>query len=98
MQGTSRIYVSDYSFNSQVSGDAIAKLAASGNAKDRAEAIQLQARFADSQRFRLKPRDANSVSRDHEYPYHFELDTELVNPGKSAKAAAASGSNSSKAK
>ena len=97
MQGTSRLYVSDYNFSQfSSSGDAMAKLLASGNARDRQDAQLVRQRFVDSQHFRVKPRESNQQSRDPDYSVRFELDTELLSPGKAP--AAAAGSTSPKTK
>ena len=87
MQGTGRVYVSDYSF-SPTAGEAIAKLRATGNAKERIDWQQLAQRLADARRYRVKPREVTQQSRDPDYPNKFELDTDLVPPGKPAADAA----------
>lgn len=81
MQGTERLYVSDYDFG-QTTGDAIAKLHATGNARERADWQQLAQRLVDARTYRVKPRELTQQSRDPDYPNRFELDTDLVPPGK----------------
>jgi hypothetical protein len=81
MQGTARLYVSDYNFG-QSAGEAIAKLQATGNARERADWQELAQRLVDARRYRVKPRELTQISRDSDYPHRFELDTDLVAPGK----------------
>lgn len=81
MQGTSRLYVSDYDFGQAV-GDVIAKLHAIGNARERTDWQQLAQRLVDARSYRVKPRELTQQSRDPDYPNRFELDTDLVSPGK----------------
>jgi len=83
MQGTERQFVSDYNFGPAV-GDAIAKLHATGNARERIDWQQLAQRLVDTHRYRVKPRELTQQSRDPDYPSRFELDTELMSPGKPA--------------
>ena len=91
MQGTERVYVSEYNFG-PTAGEAIAKLHATGNARERIDWSQLALRLADSRRYRVKPREVTQQSRDPDYPNRFELDTDLVPPGKLAADSAAPGS------
>lgn len=81
MQGTKRLYIADYNFG-PATGEAIARLHAIGNSRDRVDWQQLAQRMADTQRFRLKPRETSQQSRDTDYPSRFELDADLVSPGK----------------
>jgi hypothetical protein len=81
MQGTSRLYVSDYDFGQAV-GEVIAKLHAIGNARERTDWQQLAQRLVDARSYRVKPRELTQQSRDPDYPNRFELDTDLVSPGK----------------
>ena len=87
MQGTARLYVSDYNFGQSV-GEAIAKLQATGNARERSDWQELAQRLVDARRYRVKPRELTQLSRDSDYPSRFELDTDLVSPGKIAPKAA----------
>lgn len=96
MQGTKRSYLSEYNFG-PTAGEGIAKLHATGNSKERVDWQQLAQRLADAQRYRVKSsREATQQSRDSEYPNRFELDTDIVQPGKPepAKPAAAASTNS----
>lgn len=90
MQGTARLYLSDYNFMPSNAGESIAKLEAFGNAKDRADLTQLSSRLADTGRYRVTPREVRQQSRDSDYPDRFEVITDLmpVKPDKPAPPAA----------
>ncbi|MBC8112884.1 MAG: hypothetical protein H7062_00765, partial [Candidatus Saccharimonas sp.] len=83
MQGTERLYVSDYNFG-PASGDALAKLNAKGNAKDRTDWQQLAQRLVDAKTYRVKPLQLTPSNRDPDYPNRFELDADLIPPSKPA--------------
>ena len=90
MQGTERLYVSDYNFG-VASGNALAKLVAKGNAKDRTDWQQLAQRLVDAKSYRVKPVGLDPSNRDPDYPNRFELDADLVplaKPAASSKPAA----------
>jgi hypothetical protein len=97
MQGTSRVYLSEYMF-APTAGQALAKLNATGNARERIDSQQLAQRLADARTYRVKPRDVTQQSRDPDYPSRFELDTELLPPPKPAPAAATPGTPAPKDK
>ena len=97
MQGTERLYVSEYSFG-PATGDAIAKLQATGNARERDDWQQLAQRLVDARRYRVKPRELTQVSRDPDYANRFELDTELIPPVKTATGTTNSASNATRDK
>ncbi|MBS0204691.1 MAG: hypothetical protein JSS49_17440 [Planctomycetes bacterium] len=80
MQGTERIVVSEYTFGPGT-GDAIAKLHATGNARERVDSQLLTQRMADANRYRVKPREVIQQNHDSDYPVRFELDTDLIQPG-----------------
>lgn len=82
MQGTGRMVVSEYTFGPSM-GDAIAKLHATGNARERIDSQQLTQRMADADRYRVKPREVVQQNHDSDYPVRFELDTDLIQPGSS---------------
>ncbi len=89
MQGTARLYISDYNFG-PASVEAIAKLHATGNARERIDWQQLEQRLVDTRRYHVKPVNLTQMSRDPDYPSRFELDAELVSPGKPAPKAVTS--------
>ena len=86
MQGTSRLYLSEYNFSPTNSPESIAKLNASGNAKERIDWQQLAQRLADAGRYRVTPREGQ-IGRDSDYPNRFEVVTDLIPPGKQSVAA-----------
>jgi Tfp pilus assembly PilM family ATPase len=92
MQGTERVYVSEYNFGPST-GEPVAKLHATGNARERIDWQQLAQRLADARRYRVKPREVTQQSRDPDYPNRFELDTDLLPPGKPAADAAKPGTS-----
>ena len=81
MQGTERLYVSDYNFG-PASGEALAKLSAKGNAKDRIDWQQVRQRLVDAKIYRVTPRELTQSNRDPDYPNRFELDADLIPPPK----------------
>lgn len=81
MQGTERLYVSDYNFG-PASGDALAKLSATGNAKERQDWQHVAQRLVDAKIYRVKPRELTQTNRDPDYPNRFELDADLIPPPK----------------
>lgn len=83
MQGTERLYVSDYNFG-PASGDALAKLNAKGNAKERIDWQQVAQRLVDARTYLVKPRELTQSNRDPDYPNRFELDADLIPPPKPA--------------
>lgn len=87
MQGTNRLYLADYDFG-QITGDAIAKLHATGNARERTDWQQLAQRLVDTRSYQVKPSELTQQSRDPDYPNRFALDANLVSPGKPATATA----------
>ncbi len=87
MQGTGRLYLADYDFG-QITGDAIAKLHATGNARERTDWQQLAQRLVDTRSYQVKPSELTQQSRDPDYPNRFALDANLVSPGKPAPATA----------
>jgi Tfp pilus assembly PilM family ATPase len=86
MQGTERLYVADYNFT-PTSGDALSKLVAKGNAKDRSDWSQVSQRLVDAKTYRLKPKELSAASRDPDYPNRFEMDVELIPTPKSTPSA-----------
>ena len=90
MQGTERLYVSDYNFG-PASGDALAKLNAKGNAKDRLDWEQLRQRLVDAKTYRVTPRGLTQSNRDPDYATRFELDADLIPLVKPAPSVKASG-------
>ena len=94
MQGTDRLYVADYNFG-PASGDALSKLVAKGNAKDRADWPQVAQRLVDARTYRLKPKEQTQSNRDPDYPNRFELDAELVPAPKSAQSVSTAGKTES---
>ena len=82
---TDRPYVSDYKFG-VVSGDALAKLNAKGNAKDRINWQLVSQNLVDAKTFRVRPTELTQTNRDPDYPNHFELDADLIPPPKTAPA------------
>lgn len=95
MQGTKRSYLSEYNFG-PTAGEGIAKLHATGNSKERVDWQQLAQRLADAQRYRVKSsRESTQQSRDSEYPNRFELDTDIVQPGKPEPGKSATGAAAS---
>ena len=90
MQGTERLYVSDYNFG-PASGDALAKLIAKGNAKERIDWEQLRRRLVDAKTYRVTPRVLTQSNRDPDYPNRFELDADLIPPPKPAPGVKVSG-------
>jgi Tfp pilus assembly PilM family ATPase len=87
MQGTGRLYLSEYHFTPTTAGEVIAKLNAAGNAKERIDWQQLAQRLADAGRYRVNPKEVTQVSRDSDYPNRFEVVTDLIPPGKPAAGA-----------
>ncbi len=77
MQGTERLYVSDYNFG-VTSGEALAKLNAKGNARDRIDWQQLAQRLVDAKSYRVKPVELTQSNRDPDYVNRFELVADLV--------------------
>jgi Tfp pilus assembly PilM family ATPase len=96
MQGTERMYVSEYRYG-PANGDAIAKLAASGNARERSDWQQMAQRLVDTHRFRVRPREQTQVSRDPDYSQRFDLDADLIQPSKPAPEKSTSTSTNSNA-
>lgn len=88
MQGTSRLYLSDYYFQPTNAIESIAKLNATGNARERIDWQQLASRMVDAGGYRVETRDATQQSRDPDYPSRFDLFTDLIPPGKTASGAA----------
>lgn len=82
MGGTERLYIADYSFG-PATGDALGKVSASGNAREREESEFFEQQLVDSRRFRLKPREVTQTSYDSEYESAFQIDAEILPPGKS---------------
>ena len=98
MQGTERLYVSDYHFG-PASGDALAKLSAKGNAKDRIDLQQVRQRLVDAKTYRVTPRELTQSNRDPDYPNRFELDADLIPPVKPTPGVkSATGSTATKGK
>jgi Tfp pilus assembly PilM family ATPase len=98
MQGTERLYVSDYNFG-PASGDAIAKLIAKGNAKERIDWEQLRRRLVDAKTYRVTPKELTQSNRDPDYPNRFELDADLIPPSKPAPVSkSATGATATKGK
>ena len=83
MQGTERLYVSDYNFG-PASGDALAKLSAKGSAKDRIDWQQVRQRLVDAKTYSVTPKELTQSNRDPDYPNRFELDANLIPPPKPA--------------
>ena len=83
MQGTERLYVSDYNFG-PASGDALARLNAKGNARDRIDWQQVRQRLVDAKTYRVTPHELTQSNRDPDYPNRFELDADLIPPPKPA--------------
>ena len=77
MHGTQRVVISDYKFGPGL-GNVLAKLKATGNARDRGDAEQLAQSFADTPKFNVAPSSVTATSRDPEYASRFDLDVELV--------------------
>ena len=84
MGGTEKLYLTEYNFG-PATGDAIGKIFANGNAKERGDSKNFEDRLVDSKRFRLRPRELTQQSRDSEYQSRFELDADIVPPDKSDK-------------
>jgi Tfp pilus assembly PilM family ATPase len=77
MKGTERLVIADYKFDPNV-GDVIAKISAVGYARNRFDAEQFFARLADLPKFRNRPKEITNRSRDPDYGYRFEIDTDVI--------------------
>lgn len=77
MEGTGRMYLSQYSFAAGT-GDSPGSLQATGNARSRDDVLQFQQRLVDTKSFSVQPRQLTQVSRDEDYPSLFELNANLL--------------------
>ena len=90
MQGTERLYVSDYNFG-PASGDALAKLNAKGHAREPIDWRQVSQRLVDAKTYRVTPRVQTPSNRDPDYPNRFELEADLIPLAKPAPGMKANG-------
>ncbi len=76
MPDADRMYLQNWRFTSG-QGDAAAGVQADGFARERADVERLNQQLADQQGFRVQPNEIQSQSFG-EYPFHFELDADVV--------------------
>lgn len=94
LPGTDRIYLTEYRFD-PATGDAIARIHATGKARSRLDVELLNQQLVD-RKFRLHPQPITQSLKDADYQHRFELNFELVSASASKQGNKAKQPNSAR--